>query len=102
MPQTHIKEVEKLLTKLYLFTWDETEGIRAQCKGATPEALQKIIVVLKNALKQQNEMMKKMIEKDPEFPKKMDAFLKKDIQDLAEKNEQNEQSSAQEKFKELG
>lgn len=102
MPLAHITEVEKLLAKLYLFTWDETEGIRAQCKGATSDSLQNIIAVLKNALKAQEAMMTKIIEKDPEFPKKMDAFIKNEIHNLAEEHEKDEQSSAQKKFKELG
>jgi len=102
MSLTQTEELEKLLTKLYFLTWDEVEGVRVRCKGASPEGLQQIIDVLTDALKQQDEMVKKMIETDPDFPKKMNAFLKKEIHDVGEKHEKQEQASSEEHFKSFG
>jgi CRISPR/Cas system-associated protein Cas10 (large subunit of type III CRISPR-Cas system) len=92
------KEIENLVAKLYFLPWEETQSILKRAASAPSEVIDKLIAVLKDALEKQNAMMKKMIEADPEFPKKLDEFATKEVHDAATKIEASDQAKAAEKF----
>ncbi len=95
------KRIQALVDKLYFLPWDEAQKILQGALRAPAAALDKLIAVLEDALKQQDVMVAKMIEADPEFPKKLDAFMNQQIHDAAVKVEAGDQAAAAQKFADL-
>ncbi|MBM3231030.1 hypothetical protein FJZ28_01760 [Candidatus Peregrinibacteria bacterium] len=92
------KRIQTLVDKLYFLPWAESQKILQGAMRAPAAALDKLIGVLEDALKKQDAMVAKMIEADPEFPKKLDTFMNQQIHDAAVKVEAGEQAAAQQRF----
>lgn len=84
---TH-KNINVLLHKLFIFSPQEVRGVREKCKNASPEALTKLVRILEDALIKQEDILKRMIEADPEFPKKFNTFLHDQVTALASQREE--------------
>lgn len=95
------KRIQTLVDKLYFLSWDDSQKILQGAVRAPAAVLDKLIGVLENALKEQDVMVAKMIKADPEFPKKLDAFMNQQIHDAAVKVEEGEQAAAAQKFTDL-
>ena len=95
------KQIQNLVTQLYFLPWEESQRIITGAVNASAEAMDSLIDVLKKALKKQEDMVKKMITADPDFPKKLDALVQKNIHDAAVKIEEEDQSASAEKFANL-
>lgn len=91
MPLTQTEELERLLWQLNFLTGDDMQRILDQCKNAPREAIEKIIAVLEQGVIKQDEILEKLVQKDPDFPKKFDGFMKEQICSAAVMHETEEQ-----------
>lgn len=79
-----IKEVQDALNELYFITQKESLNILNKLEFMPPEAFQDVLSLLKEAKKEQDKALKKMIQKDPDFNKKLKEGLKNKYQDIVE------------------
>ncbi|MBI3336663.1 hypothetical protein HYZ98_03820 [Candidatus Peregrinibacteria bacterium] len=98
MPLTKTEELERLLWKLNFLTGDDMKNILEQCKNVPEEAINNAILVLKEGVKKQDEVLKKIVEKDPQFPKKFDSFMREQVRSVATIHEAAEQKRAEDIF----
>jgi|GEM_PF-4813106 len=92
------KQIHDLVAQLYFLPWEESQKIINGAKSATNEAIDSLVVVLQDALKKQEEMVQKMIAADPEFPKKLDTFMRSQLNGAAVSIENADQKTSAEKF----
>ncbi|PIR54417.1 hypothetical protein COU75_00995 [Candidatus Peregrinibacteria bacterium CG10_big_fil_rev_8_21_14_0_10_42_8] len=95
------KHIHDLVAQLYFLPWEESQKIINGAKNATNEAIDSLVVVLKDALKKQEEMVQKMIAADPEFPKKLDTFIRSQLNDAAVSVEKQDQKKASQQFEDF-
>lgn len=71
--------LDDLLLKLYLLPPEEEQRILDQWDSLNETARETLMLVLEDALAQQNSMVTKIVEQDPQFVKNLQIFLKDQI-----------------------
>ncbi len=101
MPETKIKKIKDLLNKLYCFKPKEVEAYMRRIPFMEEEGQDKLIKTLQEGLKEQDEMLKKWTERDPEYTKKLTDFVVKTSKKISGEYEEQEKSTAEDILKEL-
>ena len=91
-------QIETLLGELVILSAEETKNILLRCANAQEGELAGLLGVLKEAKATQDQMMKKLVTVDPDFPKKLEQHLRQFTQSLKpeiEAREAKESAAAQ-------
>lgn len=101
MNQSKIKKITDLLDQLYCFTPNQVATYMKRIPYMTEEGLTKLVKTLEAGLKEQNKMLEKWTERDPEFATRLTKFVDKTANELTKEYEKEEKISAEEILTEL-
>jgi polyribonucleotide nucleotidyltransferase len=86
-------EVTELLGQLYFLTNDQRADIVKKFENIPAEGIEKLLTVLKEAKAQQEELFLHAIERDAEFPQKLQKFLHEISEDFKKRYEAEEKTN---------
>lgn len=101
MNQSKIKKITDLLDQLYCFTPNQVATYMKRIPYMTEEGLTKLVKTLEAGLKEQNKMLEKWTERDPEYANKLADFATKKTKELIGEFEEAEKSSAEDILNEI-
>ena len=87
-------QITELLDQLLFLTGDDAQEIVEQFEGYPKEAVEKLIVILKEAVKEQQSMLEKEIEYNEEFARGFQEMLKETFTEIREAYEKGEELEA--------
>lgn len=101
MSAAKTKKIENLLQQLYCFEPEEVRKYMRRIPYMKEEGQDKLIKTLEEGLKDQDEMLKKWTERDPQYTKNLEEFVVQTSTKLGKEYEKQEKSSAEDILKEL-
>ena len=101
MSQTKTKKIKELLGQLYCFEPEAVNKYMRRIPYMKEEGQDKLIETLEEGLRQQDEMLRKWTERDPQYTKKLEDFVVETSTKLSKEYERQEKSSAEDILKEL-
>lgn len=90
-----IGKIKKLFYKLYCFKSEEIESFINKLPAFPEKGLDDLLRTLEEGKTKQDELLKKTIEKDKKFNKKLNGYLKKTSKKIKDDYEQKERAGAE-------
>lgn len=101
MSEGKTKKIKDLLQKLYCFEPEEVIKYMKRIPFMKEEGQEKLINSLEEGLKDQDEMLQKWTERDPQYARKLEDFVVETSNRLSSDYEKQEKRSAEDILKEL-
>lgn len=101
MKQKKIEKITALFGQLYCFEPKEIDTYMKRIPYMKEKGLDELIKSLEAGIKDQNKMLEKWTERDPEYTNKLTDFATKKTKELIKEFEKTEKGSAEDILKEI-
>lgn len=93
--QQKIEDIKQIFLKLYCFTSNEINDYLSNIEFFDDRGLDLVIQSLNSGFELQNDFLTKVVDKDKNYPKKLDQFLHKTTTKIKGKYEESEAKGAE-------